>query len=854
MHHHDLPPARRSRRAGVSFVLLLLPLSSCAAVEGTGAAGSADARPGFGEAVASEREQPARGLGVAELTLEEIFADQQWVARSPENADWSADGRFVFFDREREDSEVVDRYRLDVTSGAIEELLDEELGPLTSPGTWTAAPLRSPVSTRRAARAPQRAFKVHAGNLFLMTDGRVDQITRGRHAVSKVRWSSDATRLFFERDGSWWEFELDAPGEARELARLVPGDAPDPDDDAPDGFRARTQERVIGVVAEDRRRERQEREVEERRRAVDDTRAPEPVFVGAGNTVWRDSLDPTGRYLVALIEPEGQGEGSRDTMPVWLTDDADVDTEAVRPHAGDAARLAHTLRWYDLETGGRVEIPLEGLSGQDDDPLAFLRVGSGVNGSSTNGPNGPRGVRARLYDWSSDGRWLGVQVYSMDDKDRWTCLLDADAATLTEVHRLHDEAWIGSFNEMGWVPGRPLLWFQSEETGWSHLYLHDAERGTTRALTSGAWETDGVVASPDGRWLFFVGNREDHGVHEVYRVPVVGGPVERLTEFGGVTSYELSPDGTQLLCRVSRALEPPELYVQDAVPGATAVRRTFTIERQWQDRPWVEPEFVAVPGRDGRTIPARLYRPPGPATGPRPAVLFVHGAGYLQNAHRGWSRYSREFMFHSFLVQEGFVVLDMDYRASKGYGRDWRTAIWRRMGEPELEDLVDGAAWLAQDLGVDPERIGVYGGSYGGFMTLMALFRAPDAFACGAALRPVTDWAHYNDPYTVRILHTPELDPDAYRRSSPIEYAEGLEDPLLICHGLVDSNVLAKDSVRLTQRLIELGKEDFETMLYPAEGHGFRWPSSWLDEYRRIWKLFDTWLVEPIGARSDARG
>jgi dipeptidyl aminopeptidase/acylaminoacyl peptidase len=164
------------------------------------------------------------------------------------------------------------------------------------------------------------------------------------------------------------------------------------------------------------------------------------------------------------------------------------------------------------------------------------------------------------------------------------------------------------------------------------------------------------------------------------------------------------------------------------------------------------------------------------------------------------------------------------------------------MGTPELEDLEDGVRWLAEHKNVDKDRVGVYGGSYGGFITFMALFKKPDLFACGASLRPVTDWAHYNHSYTSRILNIPSVDPEAYERSSPIEFADGLTKPLLIAHGMLDDNVFFKDSVRLVQRLIELGKDDWEMAIYPIEPHGFREPSSWLDEYRRIFKLFETHL------------
>ena len=220
-------------------------------------------------------------------------------------------------------------------------------------------------------------------------------------------------------------------------------------------------------------------------------------------------------------------------------------------------------------------------------------------------------------------------------------------------------------------------------------------------------------------------------------------------------------------------------------------------------------------------------------------MLFVHGAGYTQNVHEQWPYYFREQMFHNMLNEHGYVVLDMDYRASEGYGRDWRTAIYRQMGTPELEDLVDGVHWLEKNQSVDANRVGLYGGSYGGFMTLMAMFRAPDVFKAGAALRPVTDWTQYNHEYTSNILNDPTIDPIAYERSSPIEFADGLKGHLLIAHGMIDDNVLFEDSARLYQKLIELHKDDFEIAPYPMERHGFVHADSWLDEYKRIYKLFE---------------
>jgi dipeptidyl aminopeptidase/acylaminoacyl peptidase len=304
---------------------------------------------------------------------------------------------------------------------------------------------------------------------------------------------------------------------------------------------------------------------------------------------------------------------------------------------------------------------------------------------------------------------------------------------------------------------------------------------------------------------------------------------------GRSDSY-LSPDEKRIAILHSFSNRVPELYLMDNKPGANPMKITDSPSNEFRSYDWRAPQVFRIKARDGAEVPARLYKPEKPNGA---SVVFVHGAGYLQNAHKWWSSYSREYMFHNLLTDKGYTVLDLDYRASAGLGRDWRTAIYRFMGGKDLDDQVDGARWLSETQGVDPKRIGIYGGSYGGFITLMALFTAPDVFAAGAALRPVTDWAHYNHGYTSAILNIPQEDTVAYRRSSPIYHAKGLASALLICHGMVDVNVHYQDAVRLVQRLIELKKERWEFASYPVEDHGFREETSWMDEYKRILKLFE---------------
>jgi dipeptidyl aminopeptidase/acylaminoacyl peptidase len=326
-------------------------------------------------------------------------------------------------------------------------------------------------------------------------------------------------------------------------------------------------------------------------------------------------------------------------------------------------------------------------------------------------------------------------------------------------------------------------------------------------------------------------------------MPAIGGERTKLTSLPGNHQATPSPDNRWLADVYSYTNKPPELYAMANEPRAEEKKLTSSPAPEFWAYPWLDAPIVHFQARDGVELPARLYKPPNFKRG-GPSVIFVHGAGYLQNVHRWWSYYYREYMFHHMLMERGYIVLDIDYRGSAGYGRNWRTAIYRHMAGKDLEDQVDGVRWLIAQHGVDPKRVGIYGGSYGGFITLMAMFTQPDVFAAGAALRPVVDWANYNNGYTSNILNAPQKDADAYRASSPIFFANGLKGALLICHGMVDTNVHFQDTVMLVQKLIELHKENWEVAIYPAEDHGFVQPASWADEYKRILKLFETNLRE----------
>ncbi|HUP11084.1 MAG TPA: prolyl oligopeptidase family serine peptidase, partial [Niastella sp.] len=457
-----------------------------------------------------------------------------------------------------------------------------------------------------------------------------------------------------------------------------------------------------------------------------------------------------------------------------------------------------------------------------------------------------RAVSFTNTNWAPTANYAAVEARAQDNKDRWLLLLDGATGRLTPLDRQRDEAWIGGpsaggfpvFNS-GWINDE-TFWFQAETSGYSHLYTINVKTKEKKTLTSGNCEVQNAQLSNNKKYFYLTTNEVHPGEQHFYRLPVTGGKAERITTLTGSNQVSLSPDEKWIAYLYSYSNKPWELYLQPNTPAGKPIQiTTLAQSAEFRSYPWRDPEVITFTARDSAQVYARLYKPTV-AHANKPAVIFVHGAGYLQNAHKWWSSYFREYMFNNMLVDNGYTVLDIDYRGSAGYGRNWRTGIYRHMGGKDLDDIEDGARYLVQCYGVNAKHIGLYGGSYGGFITLMALFKKPIIFEAGAALRPVTDWAHYNHGYTSNILNEPFSDSLAYHRSSPINFASELQNHLLICHGMVDVNVHFQDVVRLTQHLIELGKDNWELSVYPMEDHGFVEPESWTDEYKRIFRLFET--------------
>lgn len=536
-----------------------------------------------------------------------------------------------------------------------------------------------------------------------------------------------------------------------------------------------------------------------------------PYLLNDNQAVSQLELSPDEKYaLFVLSEPNPEEKST--VVPNYVTrsgftEDINGRTKAGYPSRISKAGIVDTasgeVKWVDYGQGGRTVLP----------------------GGTF---------------WSPDGKVCLMTARADDRKDHWLLKLDLAAGKAAVLEQIHDDAWVGDLGltNIFWWPDSLNVSYISEKDGFAHLYKASIDGKDKIQLTKGKFEVKSAHLSRDGKIIYLTSSEEHPGETHFYAMSAAGGPRTKITGLVGQNQVFLSPDETTLAIMSSAATKPPELYVQPNKPGAPAKPITISTTAEFRSYPWVEPEVISFKARDGADVYARLFNPKNPHPS-RPAVIFIHGAGYLQNAHKGWSTYFHEYMFHNFLLDNGYLVFDVDYRGSSGYGRDCRTGIYRNMGGKDLDDIVDAAQVLVKSRGVDPNRIGTYGGSYGGFLTLMAMFKTPGVFKAGAALRPVTDWAAYSAGYTVDILNLPQKDTEAYKRSSPIYYAEGLKGALLICHGVVDTNVHFQDTVRLVQRLIELGKENWDVAFYPVENHSFVNATSWTDEYKRIFKLFE---------------
>lgn len=773
-----------------------------------------------------------------QLSVEQIMQDPKFtIGALPSNIFWAEDSKTIYFNWNP------DKNKADSLYGAS----------LAEKKPFKIAPqVRRALPSNNGNYSTDFGRKIYSknGDLFLM-DCRtmaIRQITNTVESESNPSFNGKDDKIVFTKGNNLFSFNI-SNGEIDQLTNFQLGTKKaEPKLSEQEKWQKQDQLSLFDILKE---RSDKKKEGDKIQKADLPKRAKE-IFVEDKN-VLEPQLSPDEKYITYRLTKSATGAKSA-FVPSYVTESGFTEDLPARTKVG-AAQTSYEFWVYDIKKDTALQVLTKTIEGIFDEPdylKDYVKKSLVVKKDTAKKKPEPRKVIFSNVIWSEDGKYCVLVVKSQDNKDRWIMRLDPATQQLQTIDRQRDEAWIGgpgigaggNAGTMGFLADNQTLYFQSEADGYSHLYAVNLLTSVRKQLTKGKFEVQSVQLSRDKQNFYLTTNEVNPGEQHFYRMVATGGVRTRLTKMTGSNQVVLSPDETKLVYLNSFSNRPWEVFLQENEVNNAPSQITKSQSRQFKEYKWREPEIVTFKAEDGQDVYARLYESKTGEQGKKPAVIFVHGAGYLQNVHKWWSQYFREYMFHNMLVDNGYTVLDIDYRGSAGYGRDWRTGIYRFMGGKDLSDHVDAAKYLVEQQGIDYKKIGIYGGSYGGFITLMAMFTKPDVFAVGAALRPVTDWAAYNHPYTANILNEPQADSIAYQRSSPIYHAEGLKGNLLICHGMVDVNVHYQDAVRLSQRLIELRKEHWELASYPMEDHGFVEPTSWMDEYKRIFKLFETTLKQ----------
>lgn len=750
---------------------------------------------------------------LTELTVEKIMRDPKWIGTSPSNIRWSHDSKTIYFNWNPENAPGDSLYKITLQNRAPQKVSKAERLSLPASGPYN--------------KAFTKMVYENNGDIFILDipSNKTAQITNTTGRETNPYFSGDEKKIIYTYDQNLYSWEI-GTGNFTQLTDFKRGKKPSsPVETEQQKWLKQDQLAYIQILKE----RKENREATRNHQKTEQPKRPKEIYLD-DKMLGQARVSPDGNYVTFALTKNSNAKAT--IVPNYVTESGFTEDLNTRTKVG-APQNTQEFFVYDIKRDTVLQVKTEEVPGIHDVP-AYL-VDPKKEESKDKKPQA-RAVSFFGPVYSDDGKHAVVQLRAADNKDRWIMLLDVATQKLSLIDRQHDDAWIGgpgSFT-VGWITNNEL-YFVSEESGYAHLYTYTISTKNKKALTTGKYEVQQIAPSRDKKNFYLITNEVHPGEKHLYKLPVTGGKAERLTTTTGANEVTLSPDEKMLAIRYSYSNKPWELFLQENKTNAKPQQLTNSLTTEFKSYAWRDPVLTTFKARDGADVYTRLYKPGKPNGA---AVIFVHGAGYLQNAHKWWSSYFREYMFHNLLADKGYTVIDMDYRASAGYGRDWRTGIYQFMGGKDLTDHVDGAEWLVKEHGIDAKRIGIYGGSYGGFITLMGMFTTPDVFAAGAALRPVTDWAHYNHPYTSNILNLPYTDSLAYAKSSPIYHAEGLKGALLMCHGMIDVNVHFQDVVRLSQRLIELGKDNWELAVYPLEDHGFVEPSSWTDEYKRILKLF----------------
>ncbi len=421
------------------------------------------------------------------------------------------------------------------------------------------------------------------------------------------------------------------------------------------------------------------------------------------------------------------------------------------------------------------------------------------------------------FSWTRDSKGVALLTLNRRQDELVLYLWKPEEKQVAPLLTEKDETWINSIEPPRFLRDGRFFWL-SERDGWMHLYLYDAQGRMIRQLTRGEWMIDGdIEVDREEKQVFFVSNSGNLRQRQIQRVALDGGNVVPLTLEAGTHSMKLSPNGHYFLDQFSSLTQPTENRLIDA--RGTLLGQLPGAENHLDDYLLAQTEFVEVKASDGKELFGALVKPADfDPTKKYPVVVSVYGGPHVQAVTDKWGTTT---LFDHFLAQEGFLIWSLDNRGSYGRGHAWESAIFKNLGKRELEDQLVGVEYLKRLPYVDASRIGIWGGSYGGYMTLYALTYAPGVFQCGISMFPVTDWRFYDSIYTERYMNIPADNVEGYKNNSPLRNSDKLADALLLVHGTADDNVHLQNSMQLVDALIK-ARKPFELQIYPGQKHGIR--------------------------------
>jgi dipeptidyl aminopeptidase/acylaminoacyl peptidase len=737
---------------------------------------------------------PGPALADTALDLKKVTGPSAWLGTAVMNAWWAADGRHLYWQQ------------MDPAGGGV---LTWEMSTNDGKSTLLTEPLPPALDGPATAQDPAGVRFARVGGdgdvwLIDLDLGEPVRVTSTPDAESDVRFSATGDRLIYRRGQDWFGWTLEG-GEEKPVLHLAAG-----------------RDATMPLDPEDQTTVRLDPQVE----------------------IVSSDVSPSGSAALVTTTPLGHDAGELAGMPVFLTEsgypEMKIDPLSVR--IGRNPIAPHRLWLVDV-TGGRAQtVDLSSVPGILDDPLAQDRAAQNLPPLS-----GPRGVTIGLVRWNPDGSSAVVGLDAIDRRDTWLVEVDAVTGALRTLWR--ESAPVAISMPFGFLPdGR--LWFQSEKAGWFGLYLTDGT--TVSTVVEGPFEATEIHWTADGSRAFFRCNRSEPVDYEVCTVRADGSELRELTALDGIgapIAFDIvlpSPDATQIAVKFSAGYMPVQLALIDAATGAE-IGRTDTRSAELKAMNPPEPEIVQIPlSTTAQPMWAKLWDPADAAEGRRhPIVLILHGGNTYQAVGRFQHSSPSSAFFAQILADKGYLVLEMDYRGSLGYGREWRDAVAGRIGFSEVEDMRDAIAWLAAERNGDASRAGVQGCSYGGYLAYMAAFLAPDLIRASAAWNGFSDWTISFGSNSGALLGDPTLNPEAFRASSATSHVEDFSGDLLIVHSIDDEVIPYEAAVRVVQRLLDLGKENWDFATYPTGWHCFiQRPDLRPDAYRRTIDLFDRTIGE----------